>query len=606
MRCSRLCFATLAVGLALALPALAQRQKPRPQVDPGRVTILTDGLSEPSSGGVQAVNELAERLGRAGIRVLPIAGSGAVANVRDLLLLRGVDLAILNSDVLAHLDMTGEFPDARRRIRLVTHLFDQKVYLLARKSLKSVGELRGRKIAVASTGAGRITAMTVFGLLKIDVDLQPISSGQLQGETALGGVDGVLLLGGEVTRLGISADNLEAFHLIPVPMTSALQNTYRPARIAEAELIGVARSAAGADSIAVSTVLAVFDWAPQQSRYENVANFVYGLFELVPKLREQPTSTIWRQADINASVPGWLRYGPANPRTVLSPLQLATLANVEKPVPQLATPALPSKVDSQAPKALSLLAINRAPLADETAQDGGLIIALLSKGLGLVGASAGKRPAPVVRWAASPSASLQALSNPGAADVLLPWLQADCERPNDLSQESALLCDRAVFSEPILQIVVGLFSLSEAGFKFETDESIHGRTVCVPLDRDLVDLNSAGRNWIAEKRVVVVRQPTLLDCIGLVQRRDADAFVASDLEGRHLLKRLGLGQLFAMAERPLGTRTVHAVVSKAHPQADEMIGNVNSAIRQLKESDAHATIVRQHLMTLWDARINVR
>jgi len=136
----------MAVVIGLLAPAAhAQRPDNRGMVGVGTVTILTDGIAEPRSQAAQAVNELAGPLSEIGkMRVLPIAGRGAAANVRDLLYLRGIDLAILNSDVLAFLDETRQYPDARRRIRYVTHLLDQQIYLLVRKEFGAIEDLRGR------------------------------------------------------------------------------------------------------------------------------------------------------------------------------------------------------------------------------------------------------------------------------------------------------------------------------------------------------------------------------------------------------------------------------------------------------------------------------
>ena len=148
---------TAAMGL-VALSAQAPRPRPAEVGGAGTVTVLTDGIADPHSRAARAVNELAERRSELGnIRVLPIAGHGASANVRDLLYLRGVDLAILNSDILEFLSQSHQYPDARIRIRYVTHLFDQKIYLLARKEFGRIEDLRGRKVAVLSRGSGSAT-----------------------------------------------------------------------------------------------------------------------------------------------------------------------------------------------------------------------------------------------------------------------------------------------------------------------------------------------------------------------------------------------------------------------------------------------------------------
>lgn len=593
-------FASMAI-LAQVATGHAQRPAQKSAFAPDRVTVLTNGIADPASPAVQMVNDLAAKLGRNGMRVLPIAGEGAAGNLRDLLMLRGVDLAILDSDVLAHLDQSGEYPEARRRIRFVTHLFDQTIYLLARKGVGSLDALRGRTIAAAR---GAATARTLFGLLKIAVDVKAIEGQRPLSSQDLAGIDGLLVTSAELGRFGLNGAVLADFVLMPVPQSPAILATYRPVRIGTDELAGMQRMQPGTvDTVAVSTLLAVFDWTPQQSRHANVSSFIKAMFAALPDLRNGPDGAIWRQVDLRADIPGWTRYGAADPAKHLTPTQLAALAVVEKPKPTLAA-APPASGAAAAPKPVSMVVINRAPFADERAADGGLLPALLAAGLAAVGPVKGQRP--TVKWWPSDAVSLQLLTNETTADVLLPWDLADCERPNDLTQSLAMLCDRAAFSEPIMQVVIGLFSLTGGDFKFDTDAAIHGRSLCVPQDRDLAELTAPGRNWIAEKRITLVRQPSLLDCISAVQRREADAFVATDLEGWHLLKQFGIATAFAMAERPLGTRTIHAAVWKAHPRAGEMLETVNRAIRQTKDSGTHASLVRQHLMSLWDNKVSVR
>ena len=87
-----------------------------------------------------------------------------------------------------------------------------------------------------------------------------------------------------------------------------------------------------------------------------------------------------------------------------------------------------------------------------------------------------------------------------------------------------------------------------------------------------------------------------------MQTQEVDAFVASDLEGRYVLDRLGLSGHFRMAERQLGIRGVHAVASREHAHASELIAAVNRGLKELKASGAYATIVRGHLTRLWNAR----
>src|SRR5262245_57737159 len=207
----------LIVAVAICLQALSaqaqQRQSGHQTVGTGMVTVLTDGIAEPSGQGTLAINELAARLGQIGkMRLLPIAGHGGAENVRDLLYLRGIDLAILNSDILAYLDQVRKYPDARRSIRYVTHLLDQKVYLLARKQFSNIEDLRGRKVIVLSQGGGSYTtAVALFGLLKIEVMLQSPGPDAVLGDAGFPDFDAALLLGSELSRLRLIAQLREDF-----------------------------------------------------------------------------------------------------------------------------------------------------------------------------------------------------------------------------------------------------------------------------------------------------------------------------------------------------------------------------------------------------------
>jgi hypothetical protein len=259
----------------------------------------------------------------------------------------------------------------------------------------------------------------------------------------------------------------------------------------------------------------------------------------------------------------------------------------------------PEKAAAAVPSKVRVLAIQRVPLADERLPDGGLIVALVRASLAKSGPD-GAAPSQVdVSWTAGTPA-LTLLTAP-FIDLTLPLNAADCERPNDLAQTSAVLCDHAIHSNPIFRAVMGLFTLADSAFKFDTDESIYGKSICLAQDQDQSALNGEGRNWASDRRVVVLRQPTLTDCIAAVQARKADAFVATDLEGQHLLGRLGLATQFAMKERPLATLGLHAVVSIENDRAPDLIQALNRGLVQLKQSDAYTAIVEKHLMRPMDA-----
>src|SRR6185436_12085745 len=368
----------VAIGLlVLALPAGAEQRQKAPATARGTVTILTDGIAEPNGSATRAINELAKEIGN--IRVLPIAGHGALANVRDLLRLKGVDFAVLNSDIFPFLEQTRQYPNAQKQIRYATHIYSQKVYLLTRKEFKTIADLRKRKIAVPSRGSGsHTTAMTLFNLLGIDVVLH---SGVDLDDFNVESFDGILLLGDELARARLSAQARRDLQVMPIGLMPALRAAYRPGVIEPQELPGVA-VAENIETIAVSTLLAVYDWTSTQARFADVSSFSTRLFAALPRLR-QNASSVWRQADINAQIAGWSRYSAAQPARGLSKEQLAQLALVDRPramLPPLAPLADASPAAAAVPK-ITVLAMGRAPLAEQQLPAGGLIPELLRSSL---------------------------------------------------------------------------------------------------------------------------------------------------------------------------------------------------------------------------------
>src|SRR5262249_246841 len=160
-----------------------------------------------------------------------------------------------------------------------------------------IEDLRGRRLVVLSeVGASRVTARALFGLRKIDVMVEALGPDELLDDASLGKFDGALLLSDELTRVRFPVQMRQDFHLLPIALTPELQKTYQSAVI-EAQEAAEFSNAANVDTIAVSALLAVFNWTPAQGRYADATNFITALFANFKGLRQQ--NSIWRQADIS-------------------------------------------------------------------------------------------------------------------------------------------------------------------------------------------------------------------------------------------------------------------------------------------------------------------
>src|SRR5271170_1956828 len=87
-------------------------------------------------------------------RVLPVVGKGALQNISDLKLLRGIDMAILQTDVLDYARQQNLFPGIEYWASYITKLYNEEFHLLARQDIKSVADLANQKVNVDLRGAG--------------------------------------------------------------------------------------------------------------------------------------------------------------------------------------------------------------------------------------------------------------------------------------------------------------------------------------------------------------------------------------------------------------------------------------------------------------------
>src|SRR5258707_6157983 len=102
------------------------------------------------------------------LRVLPIVGRGSVQSVADVLFLQGVDLGIVRADTLDYLEKKGFAKDIKKQFTYVTKLYNEEMYVIASKSIRSVRELEGKKVSVDLPNGGTfVTAAIVFERLGI-------------------------------------------------------------------------------------------------------------------------------------------------------------------------------------------------------------------------------------------------------------------------------------------------------------------------------------------------------------------------------------------------------------------------------------------------------
>jgi hypothetical protein len=129
-RWSAFAVATMILVMATIISEGAFAQQ-RELVNKGTVGLVID--SAESSDAALASDLVAALNDGYNLRLLPVLGQGSMRNVEDWLYLSGIDIALVQADVLELYRPTGSIEDIEQQIRYIAKLADEEVHVLARR-----------------------------------------------------------------------------------------------------------------------------------------------------------------------------------------------------------------------------------------------------------------------------------------------------------------------------------------------------------------------------------------------------------------------------------------------------------------------------------------
>ena len=301
-------FAAL-LGIAYApLPATAQQQ----------VATINRGVVELETSGAAGISvRIAEDLANlvddgATRRVVPVVGKGSLQNLTDLKYLRGIDIAIVQSDVLDYAKEQKLMPGIEASMTYITRLFNEEFHLLAGPKIRNVSDLANKKVNVDLRGSGTsITASRLFEMLKIPVTVTNDSQEVALDKLRRGEIAALAFVAGKPAPLFMGLKGDDGLHFLTVPFNDAANSGYAPTRLSAADYPGLVPQDRAIDTVAVGSVLLVADLRQSPERYRNIANFVDVFFTGFQSLLEPGHHPKWQEVNLSAELTGWRRYQPA-------------------------------------------------------------------------------------------------------------------------------------------------------------------------------------------------------------------------------------------------------------------------------------------------------
>src|SRR3984893_14053504 len=186
------------------------------------------------------------------LRILPIVTYGAASNLDDLLYLRGVDVAVTQSDVFEYFRTQRKTVNLEGRINYIIRLPTSEMHVLASTEVKSLADLKGKKVNFGPAGsASSLTGTIVFQRAGVQVEgtqfdnptaLQKLKAGEI---AAL-----VRVIGKPIDFFAKILAN-SGLHLVPISFNKAYADVYTLGEFTSQEYPTLVPPGQSIDTIAV-------------------------------------------------------------------------------------------------------------------------------------------------------------------------------------------------------------------------------------------------------------------------------------------------------------------------------------------------------------------
>src|SRR6202790_1700163 len=214
----KLCGVTALVALigALHAPSATAAEQAVAAINRGVVELETSGSAGIS---VRIAEDLANLVDDGATRrVVPVVGKGSLQSLTDLKYLRGIDMAIVQTDVLDYAKEQRLVPGLESSLTYITRLYNEEFHLLAGPNVRKPSDLANKKVNFDLRGSGTsITAAGLFGLLKVPVTVTNDSQEVALDKLRRGEIAALAFVAGRPAPLFAGLNGDDGLHFLALP-----------------------------------------------------------------------------------------------------------------------------------------------------------------------------------------------------------------------------------------------------------------------------------------------------------------------------------------------------------------------------------------------------
>ena len=258
------------------------------------------------------------------LRVLTIVTPGATDNVKDLLYLKGIDIAITHADVFEHFRNVEKIPNIEKRVNFISEMYISELHVLVRPEINSFKDLNGKKVSFHTPGAGpSVTGPILFQRLGIKVEPVYVNNAIAYEQMKTGEIAALIHTVGKPNDLFTKNKNEHGFKFLAVPFDK-FEDFYVPSVFTAEDYPGYVKPGEKVETLGVQAVLAVYNWPRESDRFRRVSRFIDYYFDRFKNFHAAPYHPKWKSINLAAKVPGWTRYWVAEEKLKQMAAQVVT------------------------------------------------------------------------------------------------------------------------------------------------------------------------------------------------------------------------------------------------------------------------------------------
>jgi uncharacterized protein len=301
--------------------ALLRYEEKKRQANDIAVSIMVSGLTCTCARFAEDIRNVVNELQPDGIRVLPVLGVGGLQNLNDVLFLKGVDMAVVDEDNLTLLKQRDPllYANIEQSVQYITKLYNSEFHVLARNDIKSLDDLRGKKVSFnLKDSQSDVSADIIFRMLKIDVERVNYDNDEAIKQLQDGQISAMIILSGAPQAAVVRVKKEDGIRLLSLDERSLPKHDlhplfakYLPVELTHQQYPDLIPEGTSVSTVGSRSLLVTYAWPEYSSRYNRIAKFVREFFGKIDQFHDGSRHPKWEEISLAAEIPGWIRFKPA-------------------------------------------------------------------------------------------------------------------------------------------------------------------------------------------------------------------------------------------------------------------------------------------------------